>query len=61
MKSQQERNSALQGKVDSLRREVLSLQHDKRALERAARNELGLARPDEKIFIFKKADPTQPH
>lgn len=59
--AQQRVNRELGAKVDSLDSEVRSLQRDPRALERAARNELGLARPDEAIFLFdhKQGDDTQ--
>lgn len=39
-------------KVIELRNEIDGLMHDDRALERAARNRLGLARPNELIFFF---------
>lgn len=52
--AQHDKNEELREQVGSLRREVRSLQHDDRAIEKAARNELGLARSDEMIFIFDK-------
>jgi len=51
---QVQRNADLRDEVGALRREVLGLQSDPRALEKAARNELGMARPNEKIFIFEE-------
>lgn len=42
-------------KVLELRNEIDGLMHDNRVLERAARNELGLARPNELIFFFDDA------
>lgn len=50
--NQNRRNEALKENVHSLRREVTTLQQDDRALEKAARNELGLAAPDEIVVIF---------
>lgn len=49
---QHEKNTELSKQVSSLRREVYGLQHDDRVLEKAARNELGMSRPDELIFVF---------
>jgi cell division protein FtsB len=37
-----------------LKREVTGLQSDPRSVEKAARSELGMARPDEMIVIFEK-------
>ena len=51
---QVQRNADLRDEVGALRREVVGLQSDSRAIEKAARNELGMARPNEKIFIFEK-------
>ncbi|MBN8548582.1 MAG: septum formation initiator family protein [Deltaproteobacteria bacterium] len=53
--AQQQKNSELNAHVSTLKRDVYGLQHDNRVLEKAARNELGMARPDEMIFIFDKA------
>lgn len=50
--AQQSKNSELHGKVRNLKEEVFGLQHDDRVLEKAARNELGMARPSEMVFIF---------
>ena len=49
---QKRKNAALDERVDALKRGVHALQHDDRALEKAARNELGMARPDELVFFF---------
>jgi cell division protein FtsB len=51
-------NYSLAQKVNRLKSEVDGLQHDDRAIEKAARSELGMARPDELIFLFdeKKSD-----
>lgn len=51
--SQQDSNHQLKTRVDSLKREVRGLQSDNRSLEKTARNELGLARSDEMVFIFE--------
>lgn len=51
---QQQENQSLGDKVNKLRYDVQSLREDDRALEKAARNQLGLARPNEEIFIFEK-------
>lgn len=52
--SQEQENLALREKVSTLRGQVISLREDPRALEKAARNELGLSRPNEEIYIFEK-------
>lgn len=46
------RNERLQQYVDSLRQHNGQMKNDPRFLERAARNELGLARPGELVFVF---------
>ena len=51
---QQQRNDELREYVSGLKREVVGLQRDDRALEKAARNNLGMARPDEVVVIFDK-------
>lgn len=52
LKRQRESNQELKGNVEGLKRQLSALEHDPRALEKAARNELVLARPDEMVFIF---------
>jgi len=47
------KNAELSSQVEELGNKVYALKHDPRALEIAARNELGLARPNEMIFIFE--------
>lgn len=54
LSAQQQKNEELRTHVSDLKRDVYGLQHDDRILEKAARNELGMARPDEMIFIFDK-------
>ena len=41
--------------IGRLRREVSGLQNSDRVLEKAARNELGMAHPDDLIFIFDRS------
>jgi cell division protein FtsB len=50
---QREDNNALEDEVRSLKKEVHGLQTSERAIERAARDELGMARPNEVIFFFE--------
>ena len=52
LEEQRVENAARAREVSSLRREVRALQSDPRAIEKAARNELGMARPNERVFIF---------
>ncbi len=51
---QQDTNAATAKKVKKLAKQITGLQSDKRALEKAARNELGLAAEDEFIVVFDK-------
>ena len=53
---ERERNAELDRSVGGLKREVRALQNDPRAMEKAARNELGMARPSEQIFFFDKSE-----
>ncbi|MGI6525317.1 MAG: FtsB family cell division protein [Bdellovibrionota bacterium] len=53
---QRKENAKLLDKVNLLKRKVSGLQEDRRVLEKAARNELGMARPDEFIVIFEKKE-----
>jgi cell division protein FtsB len=43
-------NAQLSGEIESLRKSPL-------AIERLAREELGLARPDETVFLIREGDP----
>lgn len=52
IKSQQAKNSELEAKVSKLQSEISSLRFDDKSLENSARNELGMARPNELIFKF---------
>ncbi len=52
LNGQRESNVELFQKVRGLKREVTGLQNDDRVLEKAARNELGMARPGEQVFVF---------
>ncbi len=52
-------NQELRQKVETLRVRVSALREDPRELEKAARNELGLARPNEQVFIFDKRGSTR--
>jgi cell division protein FtsL len=54
--NQQRANSRLDDEVQSLRREVQGLQNDPRVIEKAARGELGMARPDELVVVFEKKE-----
>ena len=56
LKRQRESNQELKTTVESLKHQISSLERDPRALEKAARNELVMARPDEMIFIFDERE-----
>lgn len=49
-------NGALEQDVERLQREIAGLQGDDRVLERVARSELGLVRPDELMVIFDRKE-----
>jgi len=53
--NQKEKNVVLSTKVDELEVQVHGLQTNDRILEKAARNELGMARPNDMIFLFDDA------
>ena len=54
LNDQQTRNDGLHDYVGSLKVEVWNLQHDDRELEKAGRNQQGLARENELVYIFDK-------
>ncbi len=54
VEEQRQANEELAGTVGTLRREVQGLQRDPRSVERAARSELGMARPNEIVVVFDK-------
>ncbi len=51
------KNSELALKVSSLQNKINSLKNSDYAVEKAAREELGLAKPQEVIYIFSEAEP----
>lgn len=55
LQSATSRNERLQEYVDLLREHNGQMKNDRRFLERAARNELGLVRPGELVFVFEDA------
>ena len=56
LEQQQRANVKLTDTVQALKREVQGLQVDPRTVEKAARSELGMSRPDEVVVIFEKKD-----
>ena len=55
LERQRAKNEELKGYVNGLRKEIYALSHDNRAIEKAARNELGMARPNELVFFFEES------
>jgi cell division protein FtsB len=62
MVGEREKIEALRGELDGLRAEnarlaaeIKDLRQNPRAIERLAREELGLARPDETVFLIRDA------
>lgn len=53
---QRRSNTRLNDEVQSLRREVQGLQNDPRVIEKAARGELGMGKPDELVVVFEKRE-----
>lgn len=56
---QRHTNMRAEENVISLKRRVAGLQSDPRAIEKAARSELGMARPDEMVVIFENKSKTK--
>lgn len=56
LEQQHRTNSRLSDTVQALKREVRGLQSDPRTVEKAARSDLGMARPGEMVVIFEKKD-----
>ncbi|NLF24855.1 MAG: hypothetical protein GX589_04260 [Deltaproteobacteria bacterium] len=54
---QKKKNLIEQRYVERLGKQIDGLQQDDRVLEKAARNELGMARPNELLFIFDNEEP----
>jgi cell division protein FtsB len=54
---QRDKNAEMKAYINSLRQEIYALQKDDRYLEKVARDELGMARPNEEIFIFNDDKP----
>jgi cell division protein FtsB len=52
IENQQLKNAELEGRVTKLQSEISSIRFDDKQLETTARNELGMARPNELIFRF---------
>lgn len=66
MVGEREKIEALRGELDALRAEnarlsaeITDLRQNPRAIERLAREELGLARPDETVFLIRDASPDE--
>ncbi len=53
VEQQRQQNTDLSKYVQELNTKVRSLQHDDRALEKSARNELGMMKDGEVMFIFE--------
>jgi cell division protein FtsB len=53
LEQQQRTNGKLSETVQVLQREVQGLQQDPRTIEKAARSELGMAKPGELVVIFE--------
>ena len=54
LNAQERKNDELRTYVGKVRQQIAALHTDPRTLEKAARNELGLAREGELIFIFNE-------
>ncbi|MCB9029771.1 MAG: septum formation initiator family protein [Deltaproteobacteria bacterium] len=53
---QQAKNQEKQDYVNSLRRDIYELKYDQRALEKKAREDVGMARPNEQVYFFDGED-----
>jgi len=56
LEHQQKTNGRLEDRVQSLRKQVSALQTDPRAIERAARGELGMSKPNEVTVVFDRPE-----
>jgi cell division protein FtsB len=52
LNSIQHENENTKNYINSLKNDIIGLQTNNRTLEKAARNELGMSRPDEMVIIF---------
>jgi len=59
LRTQKEINAELEERVRALDARTRGIREDDRALEKEARNQLGLARPNELIFFFEKKESAQ--
>ena len=66
MLGEREKVETLRAELDALRAEnarlsgeIADLRQNPRAIERLAREQLGLARPDETVFLIRKASPDE--
>jgi cell division protein FtsB len=64
---QRERTEVLAREIETLREEnralaeeILALRRDPAAVERLAREQLGLARPGESVFVLREPPPARP-
>ncbi|HKC11970.1 MAG TPA: septum formation initiator family protein [Vicinamibacteria bacterium] len=64
--AQRERAESLRREIEELRgengrlaAEIVALQTDPRSIERLAREELGLARPGETVFLIPEEEPSE--
>ncbi len=55
----QSENEHLAGEIKSLEREVTLLGSDSKSIEKAAKRKLGMARPDETVYLFEQTDMTR--
>ena len=55
----QAENEHLAGEIKSLEREVTLLRSDPKTIEKAAKRKLGMARPDETVYIFEQPQVTR--
>ena len=54
LRNQRADNEAISTYVEEMRAEVVGLQKDDRVLEKTARNELGMVRSNEVLFVFRE-------
>ena len=60
LEEQERRNHVAARELGELKAEVAKLQYDDRTLEKAARKELGMARPNELIYLFEDIEEDSP-
>ena len=55
----EQQNNVLQSEITQLRNTIFALDKSDAALEKTAREDLGLSKPDEIVYIFSRSEKTR--